>query len=300
MKRAMPCLLWALVLLVVLVPSLAIGDAACDLNTQLMLSTFKLSHPDSSGTAVVMTRPSPKDPKGLQYVLVTAEHALSRIKADEATLQLRKKDGEGRYAKSPLKIKIRQGGKPLWTRHPTADVAAMIVALPPEAAVPGVPADRLASDRELQQYDIHPGDLIRGIGFPFPNQFDANEGGFPVIRTGCIASYPLLPTRQTKTFFLDCNTFEGDSGAPVYLSEANRFYAGSSHEGRVELVLGLISGQQFLNEEIKSIYLTEKLRHRMGLGIVVHAAAIRETLDLLPPGPEGIRQKDMGQKNEGK
>jgi hypothetical protein len=256
-----------------------------DLNTQLVLSTIKVSHPDSTGTAFVLVRQSPNDPKKTQFVLVTAGHVLSRIKDDEATLHLRKQESGGRYSKLPVKIKLRHDGKALWTRHPTADVAAMYVSLPPEASVPGVPLALLASDDDLRKYDVHPGDIIRGVGFPHPNQFEANEAGFPLVRMGCIASYPLLPTKETKTFFIDLNTFEGDSGAPVYLLEANRLSKGNVHEGQVQLILGLVLGQQFLDEEIKSIYQVEKFRHCMGLGIVVHATAIHETVDLLPRNP---------------
>lgn len=33
------------------------------------------------------------------------------------------------------------------------------------------------------------------------------------------------------------------------------------------------------------VYQTGKFRHRMGLGVVVHATAIRETIDQLPSRP---------------
>lgn len=256
-----------------------------DLNTQLVLSTVKLSHPDSTGTAFIMTRPSLAPQGRVQFVLVTAGHVLERIKGDEATLHLRKQEPDGRRSKARGTLKVRQGGTPLWTKHPTLDVAAIRVSLPPEVAVPGIPVELLASDEDLQKYEIHPGDMVRGIGFPHANQLEASPVGFPLVRMGCVASYPLLPTKETKTFFIDFNGFEGDSGAPVYLSETNRFYGGKTQEGRVQLILGLLSGQQFLNEQFKLIYSTGQTRHRLGLGIVVHATAIRETIALLSAAP---------------
>jgi hypothetical protein len=84
---------------------------------------------------------------------------------------------------------------------------------------------------------------------------------------------------KTKTFFLSANTFEGDSGAPVYLSRPNQI--GPDREEDVRLIVGLVSGQQFLDEEAKMIYGTSKVRHRLGFAIVVHASFIRETIDLL-------------------
>jgi hypothetical protein len=86
---------------------------------------------------------------------------------------------------------------------------------------------------------------------------------------------------------LDLNTFEGDSGAPVYLVDDHRLVAGKTEPGPVRLILGLMVGQHFLDEEFKMIYQTGKFRHRMGFGIAVHATAIKETIHLLDakPGP---------------
>jgi hypothetical protein len=253
-----------------------------DLGTQLMLSTFKLANPGSTATVFILTRPAAADPQKTQFILVTAGHVLDRILGDEATIHFRKPQPDGRYVRLPTPLRLRQAGKPLWTKHATADAAAMYVAPPAGAALPRLPLALLASDDDLRKYEIHPGDLVRGIGFPHPNQFDTGEGGFAVARMGCIAGYPLLPGNRARTFFVDFNTFEGDSGAAIYLSENQRFYGGKTQDGRVELILGLISEQQLLDEEIKMAYQTWKFRHRLGLAIVVHAAAIKETIALLP------------------
>lgn len=256
-----------------------------DLDTQLMLCTFKLSNPGSTATAFMLSRPTPHDAQKTQYILVTAEHVLRLMKGEQATMIFRKREADGSYSKSPQPLQVRRQGKDLWTKHPTADVAAMCVSLPAGVSFPEISLDCLASDSDLQKYEVHPGDLIRCIGYPHPNQFEPNEAGFAVTRTGCIASYPLLPTKKTKTFLIDCNTFEGDSGAAVYLSENNRTYGGATQAGQVRLILGLIHGQHFLDEEFKSSYQNLKNRYRLGLAIVVHAAAIRETVDLLPQMP---------------
>ena len=256
-----------------------------DLDTELMLATFKLSSPPVAATCFMLTRPVPDSPAETQFILVTAEHALCQIKEDAATVTFRKRQSAGGYSKLPAKLQIRQNGKALWTRHPNADVAVMYVTPPSDAAIAHVPVDLLASDADLQRYEIHPGDTVKCIGFPHANQFQANEAGFGVVRTGCIASFPLLPTKNTKTFYFDFNTFEGDSGGPVYLSENNRFFGNQTHEGRTRLILGVAVAQQFLDEEFKTVYQTGKFRHQLGLGVVVHSTAIREAIDLLPRDP---------------
>ena len=256
-----------------------------DLDTQLMLATVKLDDPEASGTAFVLSRPSPKDPKTTQFLMVTAEHILSRTKGDEVTVVLHKRKPEGGYEKAPTKLRVRQDGKILWKKHPTADVAILPIAPPPEAAQVVVPIDLLASDADLERYEIHPGDSVHCVGFPHPNQFEPCEAGFGVVRAGCIAGYPLLPTRATKTLLIDLNVFEGDSGAPVYLVDDHRLLTGKTTPSRARLILGLLIGQHFLDEEFKMIYQAGKFRHRMGFGIVAHATAIKETIDLLEPKP---------------
>ena len=258
-----------------------------DLDTQLMLTTVKVSDTDSSGTAFILSRPKPGDPKATQFLLITAEHTLSRSRANEVTVVFRKKSADGGHEKAPVKITVRQDGKVLWKKHPTADVGILPITPPPDALVPLVSVDLLASDEDLERHEIHPGDPVRCVGFPHPNQFEPNEAGFGVVRSGCIAGYPLRPTRKTKTLLLDLNTFEGDSGAPVYLVDDHRLVAGKTEPGQVRLILGLMVGQHFLDEEFKMIYQTGKFRHRMGFGIAVHATAIKETIDLLDakPGP---------------
>lgn len=129
----------------------------------------------------------------------------------------------------------------------------MLPVTPPADALPTlVPIDRLATDADLERLEIHPGDSIRCVGFPHPNQFESGVAGFAVTRTGCIASYPLLPTKATKTFLIDLNTFEGDSGAPVYISESHRATAKAADvdAASVPLILGLVTGQHFLDEEV--------------------------------------------------
>ncbi len=260
------------------------ADEPSDLNTRLMLSTVKLTNPASAGTAFFLAQRGDAQAEDSPLVLVTADHVFSRMQGNEATLHLRQKQPDGGYAKLLMPLAVRRDAQPLWVKHPTADVAVMRISLPPEASIPGVPAELLATEEQLRHYEIQPGDMTRSLGYPHPHQFEANAEGFGIVRVGCIASYPLWPTERTGRFYLDANIFEGDSGGPVYLSQMNRFFQGETHSGRVELILGLMSGQQMLNERFDQVYQSGEFRHRLGLGLAVHAAAIRQTLELLPGG----------------
>ena len=200
------------------------------------------------------------------------------MSGDEATLFVRRQESEGVYKKVPVALPIRKAGRNLWTKHPTEDVAAMSILLPKEADMPNLPLDLLASDDALKKYDIHPGDNLMCLGYP--HRVEGNIAGFPILRNGPIASFPLLPTKTNKTFLMSMNTFEGDSGGPVYLAESNRRVGNKKEE--VRLIVGLVVGQHFLDEEAKLIYGTTKLRHRLGLAIVAPAPFIKDTIERLP------------------
>jgi hypothetical protein len=254
-----------------------------DFHTELMKATFKLANDKSTATAFILTRPDPDKRKRTQFILVTAAHVFETMAGDEATLFLRRRDAEGVYQKLPLKIAIRRQGKTLWTRHATADVAVMVVAPPEEAELPKLSLDVLATDLALATNEVHPGDNLCCLGYP--HRVEANPFGFPILRPGTIASFPLLPTRTSNTFLFSANTFEGDSGGPVYLADAGRRLGEKRRPTDVKMILGLITGQHFLDEEARMIYGTTKSRHRLGLAIVVQAVFIKETIERLPRTP---------------
>lgn len=251
-----------------------------DLNTLMMQATVKVSHEKSAGTGFVLCRPDPHESRHSQFVLVTAAHVFENIPGNEATVSFRTRESQGVYKKLPVKVVIRKDGKPRWIKHPAQDVAALVVVPPDRADLPNLPTDLLATDEQLKQYRFHPGDIVAYLGYP--HRIEANEAGFPILRSGTVASFPLIPTSVNKTFLLSTNTFEGDSGGPVYLSDLRRSLPGKDKTEDVRLIVGLVTGQHFLDEEMKMIYGTTKVRHRLGLAIVVHASFIRETIGRLP------------------
>lgn len=252
-----------------------------DLNTILMRSTFRIAGDNALGTIFIMGRPVEKDPSKLAFVLITAAHVLEDMKGSQAVLFLRK-EVDGLFQKLPLTLKIRDGDKPLWTKHPKADVAVMYVSIPKEADIQLLPIDLLASDATLTEFEIHPGDALSCLGYPYGAE--ANDAGFPILRSGQIASYPLTPSSKYPTFLFDFRVFGGNSGGPVFFIASNRTYGGATKLGTtIQFVAGLVSQEQMIEEEVKSLTETRKMKHALSLAVVIKASLIKEAIELLPP-----------------
>jgi hypothetical protein len=268
------------------------GDT--ELNTILMESTFRIEgrnaqNQPTMGTAFVMGRPYPSgvtnmSGKGM-YVLTTAAHVLQEMQGDTAILHFRQKMNGTDWERHPIPLSIRANGQPLWTKHPNADVAVMYVRLPEPAGIPLISTDLLADDKSLSELEIHPGDTLECLGYPFG--MESSDAGFPILRSGKIASYPLLPTARTKTFLLDFNVFKGNSGGPVYMVESTRTTRNMTRLGTIYFIAGLVTEEKSFSEQFVGQYSAELHQYQLGLAVVVHASLIKEAIYLLP-SPETV------------
>lgn len=265
---------------------------ANELDTILMQSTFKLQsigmpgQPATLGVVFIMGRPfsnpPPSNPGLARFVLITAAHVFEEIPGELALLNLRRKNSQGDWERLPTPLQIRNNGHPLWVKHPSADVAVMYIGLPDGVSIPLLSTDFLADDAVLEKYEVHPGDTLQCLGFPFGQE--SNAAGFPILRSGRIASYPLVPTAKTKTFLFDFNVFQGNSGGPVYMVDENRAYQGSFMMGlTTQLIAGLVIQETTHNEQLIGPYNAEMHRYPLGLATVVHASFIKEAINMLPP-----------------
>jgi hypothetical protein len=256
-----------------------------ELNTVLMESTFRLQGPDkaikgntSFGTAFLIGKPLPPPSTAAYYVLVTAAHVLDDIDGDTAQLGIPTKATDGSFGVVWRNIAIRDKGKDLFVKHKDyatdsrADAAALYVDMPDERKVPILSMDSLATDRTFEDFEIHPGDELFCLGFPL---YVGTDSGFPILRSGTIASYPLTPTTTYKNFYFDITVFNGNSGGPVYFVDRNRIYGGLTHlGGPIQFVVGLLKGEvaaKLFNDQ------------RISLAVVVPSRFILETIALLPP-----------------
>jgi hypothetical protein len=153
------------------------------------------------------------------------------------------------------------------------DVAVEYVDLPEGVQIPIISTNLLADDEMLTQFEVNPGEELSCLGYPFGAE--SNAAGFAILRSGKVASYPLLPTATTQTFLFDFAIFPGNSGGPVYLSSNNRTYAGTMHTGEtVHFIVGLVTQQLAAS--------SSAARERLSLASVVHASLIKKAVAMLP------------------
>ena len=248
------------------------------LSVLLMRSTFLVTDGNSSGTAFILGKPVANDSGKAEFVLVTAAHVLNGFHGDTAVIQLRTKH-DNNFDPGSYKFEIRTIGKPKWIQHKTADVAVMKISLPSIADIKLCTIDFLATDKELEEYDVVPGEDVMILGYPYG--LSSNPALFPILRSGKIASYPITPTSIYQKLLLDFNVFPGNSGGPVFIQSNNRIYGGGTHIGITRMILGLVSTQIQIPEKINSEDQTTTINHRLGLSEVIPASYIKELINTL-------------------
>ena len=251
-----------------------------DINTVMMQATCKIEAPGTLGTGFILGKPDPNNPPKAFYTLITAAHVLEAVQGDTIVLVLRQEQDDGNWKRIEVPVKIKVNGQPLWTKHPDVDAAAMFVHLPKNTIKSLLTTNFLMDDQSLDKYEIHPGEEILCLGYPFGAE--ANAEGFPILRSGRIASYPLTPTRMTKTFLFDFTVFRGNSGGPVYFVKENPSYGGGVYLGQtIQGILGIVIRERSITQKIQQLYERKETITPLQLAEVIHASFIKELIDLL-------------------
>ena len=260
-----------------------------DFTVDLINATVQLEQDLGNGTKTVGTGflVSAPTPGGApRTVLITSGHVFDRMPKLEAKVgwRLASTVGDWRYAPGGLTIRaaatpardaagsatpavtsatILPEGRPLWIRHPSQDIAAITVQAPAAFAKAAIPLSWLADDATFAQRGLEPGDEMMALGFP--RGLSSNRAGFPILRWGRVASYPLWPVQSFPTFLMDFRVFDGNSGGPVFLP---------AEGAKPGVVAGVLVKQ------------VESRGDRLEIGVVVHARHVREAIAMLDrPAP---------------
>jgi hypothetical protein len=231
--------------------------------------------PALTGTGVLVSDPAPDGTP--RVVLVTARHVLANISGGQVWLGLHLKTPDGGWRLEWRAEPSAADGRPLWVQHPAYDVAVLPVSVPPEAAQNAIPVTWFADADTLARQDVEVGDPVEVLGYP--QGYAADNRGFPILRLGHVASYPLTPATE-GTFLIDFPVVSGNSGGPVFLSRRigkRPPLVGAQGPQPDEFIAGLVAQQIVPGGQ------------SINLGLAVHALYIRQTLQMLDQPPSAAQ-----------
>tara|TARA_R110002124_G_scaffold24742_2_gene90275 strand:+ start:68 stop:877 length:810 start_codon:yes stop_codon:yes gene_type:complete len=241
-----------------------------DLTRGLIDATVQLDQPDGNGRRTVGTGflvAAPRPDGTPRTVLVTAAHVLERMPEAEARIGWRIPLPDGGWRFTPEPLRIREADlAPVWTRHPDRDVAVMEIVAPEAFARAAIPVGWLGDADAFDAWQVGPGDELLSLGFP--RGLSSNRAGFPILRVGRIASWPLTPISAFPTFLLDFPVHAGDSGGPVFWTPSARRLPGTVTPDHP-----FIAGVLVQTVEVDG--------QGLGIGVVAHAQYVREAIALM-------------------
>jgi hypothetical protein len=103
----------------------------------------------------------------------------------------------------------------------------------------------------------------------FPAQTESHPAGWPVLRTGHLATATLAPAAELQRFFVDYAHFAGDSGAAVVVE---------TEQG--PLVAGVVVAMQRQTDRITSPYEEKTIHTPLGLAIAVPSTKVWEVVEV--------------------
>ena len=259
MQRRSHLVLLALCILLPL--PLARSDEAAE---QLVLATYKLANQSSTASGTVVRYESEEGPS--QSFVVTAHHVFDQMRGDSCVLVSRNPRDDGQYQRQEIQVSVRKAGRPLWREHAKHDLA--VLPLPSDVNVKGLPFDSLVTAEQLAE--VHVGDGVRLA--VFPERAEANNAGFPILRSGSIASFPVISVKHHPIFLVDTTAWTGDSGGPVIHGSLRSPSGGP-------LLVGIVRGMRSVTDTVKESRFAERRTHYpLGISEVLHAAMVRELI----------------------
>lgn len=254
--------MFALAILVALTVAARADDGA----EKLVLATYKLANDGSTATGFAVCSDSNGEAR---CFVVTAHHVLAQMKGDACLLVSRERHDDGTFRRREISIQIRENGEPRWNKHRDHDLA--VLRLPAAINIKALPLECLASEQILESVSV--GDAVWLA--VFPERSEASGAGFPIVRSGGIASYPITPVKPHPMFLVDTTSWTGDSGGPV-VHQTLRSSAGDP------IVLGVVRGMRNITETVReSRFVERKINYPLGITEALHAALARELIEQL-------------------
>ena len=253
----------ALFLASLLASSLHAADDSTPLENALR-GVCRINQGNTSGTAFIVAVKDELD--RTRHFVVTAAHVFDSFPEPECRLMLREKKDDGNYERRATSVKIRGDNKPLWTRHPDLDIAALPIELPEKVDVLPFSLDQIAEEKLAAEKKLRVGSEV---WIPcFPAQLEANGAGWPITRKGTIASHPLAPLAAARTIMVDYSHFGGDSGAPIVAIVENK-----------PVVIALTFAMARQSDRTVTPFEERTVHMPLGIALAIQSPYIRETIE---------------------
>lgn len=228
---------------------------------QLVLATYKLANEASTASGTVVCFKAGEEE---HCAVLTAQHVFSKMRGDSCLLVSRVAREDGMFGRKEIQIAIRRGGRQLWLNHPKLDLA--LLPLPKHVQVESLPSDCIAKPDAME--GVHVGDAVRLS--VFPERAESNDAGFPILRGGSIASFPLVPVKPHPIFMIDTTSWTGDSGGPVMHSTSRSPSGGP-------MVIGIVRGMRSVTDTTReSRFVERRSRYPLGISEAIQASLVWE------------------------
>ena len=173
----------------------------------------------------------------------------------------------------------------LWTVHPEADVAVIIMDAE-KLHADGIEFNFFTYDlhtvslEQARDFQISEGDGVFVLGFPLG--LAGEERNYGIVKQGILARVQDWLREDSKEFLIDASIFPGNSGGPVLTKPEAIAIQGTKFNNKCRLI-GMVS-MYLAYQEIAVSEQTGRRRmifeENSGLGVVVPVDQIRETITL--------------------
>lgn len=234
------------------------------------------------GSCFIIGKYTKNDSNRVYPILITAKHIFRDITKDKVSILIRRKIYDSLYFPFEYIFDIRNNGKNLYSTHPdtSIDIVAMFLPIPNTMDIDILPTSYLADDKFLKEFEIHPGDNVFCLGFPYG--YNSNDLGFPILSEGVIASYPILPTKLYKNMLININVFSGNSGGPIYMYEKLFVKDNVLFPRRFAKILGLLSKQYYHENEYEGEIFFIKEKIYLKIAEITPSSYIKELIEITP------------------
>lgn len=198
------------------------------------------------------------------------------------------KQEENKYR--DCEIILSKNKKPLYSRHPQADVIAMQLS-PSYLDKNKLDYSWFSLDEhsltlsQMKETDVIEGCLVYSLGYPL--NLIGSDRNIPICRLGCISRISDLFFSNINEYLVDIQTIPGNSGSPIINRPENSYIQGTSNNSSANLI-GIISGTIDYSEKSNDKISEYEQEKNSGFAIVHTVDTIKEVVDM-----EYSRVKEM-------